>query len=612
MEEDIANWRDLSNADRSIIAGILRGFTQIECIIGEYWSTHITKMFPKPEINAMACAFSFFESIHAFSYRHLSDTLDLKEEKEYYNDPLAQQKVEYLLNNFSDKVKIAVFSGAAEGVALFAAFSILLSYNLDGRFKGLSQIISWSLQDEAPVVGTASFLTPYGWKQIQDYEEGDLVAQFNPETKEIDFVKPLDYIIKETDSLIHINKEYRVSQYLSPNHTVIDYKNDSNIIRKTTAKDWHPRQSYLPVSGFLNSREINDYDRFSIALQANGSISPKPSLREVIFSFKNERKIKRLITILNNINFPYKTRPTSDGYVNFLVLIPDKYLYLRTKNFYDVYTFDNIPNGFIEELGHWDGHFSKGTDSITYTSKSLDLVKFVQTAASLQGYYGHVAYQDKTFRNYSIYLKHRTTVCARYFNKDFISLNSPEKVYCFKLPSKAFLIKQDGLISITGNCHAEAGIDLYNTLIKEKGNPTSEEISAIIEGFDTVLSNEINFLNNVFKDVDNINGFTLYDFIQYITYRANQRINSLAGVTHNYPYDEKSAAKIAEWMDPFISGATSNDFFAHEKDGSQYIARPNIKVEDINIDKILKYIHDHSPNNSIKPKLPRTILQSYQ
>jgi ribonucleoside-diphosphate reductase beta chain len=64
-------------------------------------------------------------------------------------DPYARNKIGYLLEEVdSPMVKVAVFSGAAEGVALFSSFAVLLSYNLDSRFKGLSMIISWSILDE--------------------------------------------------------------------------------------------------------------------------------------------------------------------------------------------------------------------------------------------------------------------------------------------------------------------------------------------------------------------------------------------------------------------------------------------------------------------------------
>lgn len=149
MGEDVINWQMATEEERQILGGILRAFTQIECVIGDYWSDYVSKLFPKPEIKMMCNAYSFFETIHQAAYNHLSATLGIDEYSAYIGDPIAQQKVEYLLNEIeSPKVKLAVFSGAAEGVALFSAFAILLSFCKESKFKGLSQIISWSVADE--------------------------------------------------------------------------------------------------------------------------------------------------------------------------------------------------------------------------------------------------------------------------------------------------------------------------------------------------------------------------------------------------------------------------------------------------------------------------------
>ena len=152
MNSDVLDWEKALASEREIIGGILRGFTQIECVIGDYWREVVTTIFPKPEIISMCNAFSFFESLHAYAYNHLSSTLGLDEYTAYYGDEFAQRKINYLLedvNNKSKKIQLAVISGCAEGVALYSSFSVLLSFAKTGRFKGLSQIISWSIIDES-------------------------------------------------------------------------------------------------------------------------------------------------------------------------------------------------------------------------------------------------------------------------------------------------------------------------------------------------------------------------------------------------------------------------------------------------------------------------------
>jgi ribonucleoside-diphosphate reductase beta chain len=150
MDSDLRDWAFNSTPDeRAVIAGILKGFVSAELGIGCYWANEVCRIFPKPEIQAMARAFSFFETIHAAAYSYLNDVLGLNEYEEFINDPIACSKIETFFNEYPDKVSLAVFSGAGEGVSLFSSFAVLLSFNKDGRYKGLAQIISWSAIDEA-------------------------------------------------------------------------------------------------------------------------------------------------------------------------------------------------------------------------------------------------------------------------------------------------------------------------------------------------------------------------------------------------------------------------------------------------------------------------------
>ena len=148
MGTDVTDWQEASQEEKSVIGGILRGFTQLELHVSCYWGDVVTNYFPKHEIHAMARAFSCSEAVHAAAYSHLSDTLGLDEFEAFLGDPTARNKIDFFVNQSDAVVSLGVFSGAGEGVSLFSSFAALLSFNLDGRFKGLSQIISWSALDE--------------------------------------------------------------------------------------------------------------------------------------------------------------------------------------------------------------------------------------------------------------------------------------------------------------------------------------------------------------------------------------------------------------------------------------------------------------------------------
>lgn len=151
LESDVRDWQyNSSQAERDLIAGVLKGFTSVELGVQCYWGDKVTKMFAKPEIKAMARAFSYYETIHAAAYNYLSDELGLDEYEEFISDPVALVKVsKFFDSDIPDKASLAVFSGAGEGVSLYSSFAILLSFTRDGRYTGLASLISWSCIDEA-------------------------------------------------------------------------------------------------------------------------------------------------------------------------------------------------------------------------------------------------------------------------------------------------------------------------------------------------------------------------------------------------------------------------------------------------------------------------------
>lgn len=150
LRSDCQDWsQNTTQSERDLIAGVLRGFTSAELGISCYWSDVVCRMFAKPEIHDMAKMFSAFERIHAAAYNYLSDTLGLNEFEAFMSDETAKKKVKrFFTECSSDKVSLAVFSGAGEGVSLYSSFAILLAFARSGRFKGVEQIISWSVIDE--------------------------------------------------------------------------------------------------------------------------------------------------------------------------------------------------------------------------------------------------------------------------------------------------------------------------------------------------------------------------------------------------------------------------------------------------------------------------------
>ena len=110
LESDIRDWQNASTSEREVVAGILRGFTQFECHVSDYWS-NIPTWFPKHEVAAVARMFSLSEVVHSEAYNLLSDTLGINEFEAFLGDPTAQAKIGYFLNEKGIKESLAIFSG---------------------------------------------------------------------------------------------------------------------------------------------------------------------------------------------------------------------------------------------------------------------------------------------------------------------------------------------------------------------------------------------------------------------------------------------------------------------------------------------------------------------
>ncbi len=179
LNEDISDFKfKLQDKDRELIGGVLKGFTQAEVLVGDYWR-HIARLFPHPEISMMASCFSHFEGIHQDNYSLLNTTLGLDDFSAFLQDGATKDKLDFLVGkieniSFSEEdlhiiknaplnipfclkrklvdlaTSIAVFSAFTEGTIIFSSFIVLFAYSRSpyDLLKGTSKIVEFSIRDE--------------------------------------------------------------------------------------------------------------------------------------------------------------------------------------------------------------------------------------------------------------------------------------------------------------------------------------------------------------------------------------------------------------------------------------------------------------------------------
>jgi len=163
LNQDLLDWNiHLTESEKSVIGGILKGFTQTEIFVNDYWSNKVARWFQHPEIVMAATTMASFETIHTQAYSLLDETLGFQDYNAFLAEPTIKAKIDRLIESpeivvnsqisVEDKRAIAkslaVFSAFTEGVSLFSSFAVLLHFSRFNKMKGMSQIVTWSIKDE--------------------------------------------------------------------------------------------------------------------------------------------------------------------------------------------------------------------------------------------------------------------------------------------------------------------------------------------------------------------------------------------------------------------------------------------------------------------------------
>ena len=326
---------------------------------------------------------------------------------------------------------------------------------------------------------TAEFLTEHGWKSISVYNgETDKVAQVDPVTSNLTFVKPLDYIKQKNETFSRMRAR-GLDLIHTDNHKVLYYSDKTGdnpkYIPFSEVKERHVKSKTKGWTGNIKTTFNPTFDgvdltddeiRLQVAIQADGSIKNQniDGTKSVLIRVSKKRKAERLITLLNSVGVEYSykekydTKYTNDTEHQFY--FRDK---LATKEF-DSFWYKLSQKQLlvvVEEVGHWDGSIVESVNTIRYYSANKKNADFIQYAFHACG------------RNTNIHIESHPenpnwkdcyTVNGSLSGKGFRCFaNKDGKIpiedfkstdgycYCFTVPTGFFLVRQNNKVFITGN-----------------------------------------------------------------------------------------------------------------------------------------------------------------
>lgn len=156
LRDDVTDWKSgvMTPGEKAFVSCVLRLFTQLDVEVGALYLDHLTQVFRCNEIRNMLTSFACREAIHQKAYSLLNDTLGMPD-CEYQAFADYGEMTDKL--DFMREMDCSTLPGLArsllravlnEGVSLFAAFVMLLTFQRSGKMKGMGKVVEWSVRDE--------------------------------------------------------------------------------------------------------------------------------------------------------------------------------------------------------------------------------------------------------------------------------------------------------------------------------------------------------------------------------------------------------------------------------------------------------------------------------
>lgn len=297
----------------------------------------------------------------------------------------------------------------------------------------------------------AEILTPKGWVMFKDLSKGDKVAQYD--NGNISFVEPSALIRKPyKGKMVEFSKERRNYYSLTtPNHNMLVTRNGKEF--KIHACDINS-QIGVVRSGYINGEGISfsdDQIRLFCAISADFTIRKEGDLYAC---FKKDRKVERIVSLLDSLGYKYSNRIDGRGYHSIFV---HRNQCIECSKDFPMEWIGKLSSHQVEvildEIINWDGNHVKGRSVLEYNTNKYNNALFVQTLCHLSGKRSTICRRSNEYGSwYKVTIVESNTTSVSSKNKKEVDYDG--MVYCVTVPSGKILVRQNEHISVSGNCDA--------------------------------------------------------------------------------------------------------------------------------------------------------------
>ncbi len=308
--------------------------------------------------------------------------------------------------------------------------------------------------------GYVEFLTPEGWVQLKDYTLGQKVAQWAD--GEISFTDDVEHIRLECREDMYAFRNSSFEMTVSGEHRVLlDVEGEKQVLTAEEIAKLAKYASFKERASIVRHYSAGNFQtsltewqiRAMVMFAADGCYHSNGLCK---MELRKERKIERATKILDKLGVHYSHTVNKRGNTTF-----------RTKALTEKKPLHLCHNWFIEpshtlkilldEVFLWDGS-DKGDKGREFTSKYREECDVVQHAAHANGMSTKLYSRTVNGVTYYTLSVYREGSCKNKTSLRSLKLEREPSwdgyKYCFKVPSSYFVVRQNGVVFVTGNSAA--------------------------------------------------------------------------------------------------------------------------------------------------------------
>ena len=511
LSNDIPSWNTLTDEEKLTTVRVFAGLTLLDTIQAKVGAISLIPDAITPHEAAVYSDISLMEALHAKSYSSIFSTLiSTSEIDEAFrwskeNEHL-QRKARIILSYYhgNDPEKKKIASTLLESFLFYSGFFMPFWWASKAKLTNTADIIRLILRDEA-LTDDHELLTPFGWVNISEVDENTTIAQYNKDDGTIEFVKPVKVSHHHEDrTWLFESSDGKVRQSVSPHHRMYVERDKNPVVIEA---DNLTNSALSDVSFRLSGTKVDS---------GNGFVFTDYSADEVELIEGLSRDLASLS--LSGLN----------GALTYLESVIGREIAIG--------------------------------DSITNVStKHKSTVDWIQAACALLGY--TASYRTEKDNSDSDLYRVRISRNPHHSSCGGSSVtrteNGPAEVYCVQVPSTFLVTRNQGSVTITGNCVHGYYIGYKFQIAYNNSTPERQK-----ELYDFTVNMVHDLMENEIKYTESLyDGLGLTEYVKpYLKYNANKALNNLGFEGIYSPEESQPPMQILASLNP--AGEENTDFFS--------------------------------------------------